>query len=148
MPSTAGDLPRPPRRRPGGEPGDERGDVVLGWLTRIALALTVTAVVAFDGVSVVTSRLGVQDDAADAARAASQTWQERHDVSAALSSADQAASADNPTNAVDVATFRLDADGTAHVTVRREAPTILIRYVGPARRWAQVHARVSTRSTI
>jgi hypothetical protein len=141
MPSIRGDRVRPLF----GDP--ERGDVVLGWFTKVAGVIAVLGVIGFDGISVLTTRLAVEDDAGTAARAASETWQARHDVQASLLMAQETAASQDPANIVDPKGFLIDADGTAHVTIRREAATLVIRHVGPARHWAQVHARVAGRST-
>src|SRR5438477_351831 len=36
----------------------DRGDIVLGWLTRVVVTLAVVALIAFDSIAIVTSRLG------------------------------------------------------------------------------------------
>ncbi len=125
----------------------ERGDVVLGWFAKVGGVIAVLAVVGFDGISVATTRLAVEDDAGTAALAASETWQGGHGVRASLISAEQTAGSANPANVVDPKGFLIDADGTAHVTVRREAVTLVIKRVGAIRGWARVHARVAARST-
>jgi hypothetical protein len=141
MPSIRGDRVRPLF----GEP--ERGDVVLSWFVKVAGVIVVLGVIGFDAISVLTTRLAVEDDAGAAARTASETWDSRHDVRASLVAAQESAAAQDPANIVDPKGFLIDPDGTAHVTIRREAATLVIKHAGPARHWAQVHARVAGRST-
>lgn len=53
----------------------DRGDIVLGWLTRVAAVLLFVGVVAFDLISVGATSMVLSDQARHAAREASSAWQ-------------------------------------------------------------------------
>ncbi|MFC6007238.1 hypothetical protein [Angustibacter luteus] len=122
-----------------GTPRDE-GGIVLGWLTKVAVVLAIVGVIAFDVISVVTARLSVEDAGQQAALTASDVWSRTHDVQATLKAAEDSATESNPLNVVDTATFRVDADGTVHLRVTRDAPTLVAHYVKPLREMSEVHA--------
>lgn len=125
----------------------DRGDVLLSWLTKLLLTFAVIGVIGFDGVSVITARLSVQDEASLAARTASSTWAASHDVMAAYATAVDSARSADPVNEIDERSFSIAADNTVTLTVRREAPTFVVRLVPPLRRLADVRATESGRST-
>ena len=54
------------------ERGD-RGDIVLGWLTKLAVVLGVLGVIAFDGIAVVQAHFQASDRATTAASATQTT---------------------------------------------------------------------------
>ncbi len=125
----------------------DRGDIVMGWLVKVTVVLALIGVVAFDAISIGTTRLSVEDQGNVAARTASENWQRTHDANDALAAASQAATEQNPLNVVVPSTFRVDLDGTAHFTMEREASTLVAHYVGPLRRLCLVDAAAEGRST-
>jgi len=125
----------------------DEGGIVLGWLTKLAIALAIVAVLMFDVLSVVTAKMSVQDQGAAAAMTASDTFVRTHDPKQALDSAQQAITDSNPANVLDVSAFRIDRDGTVHVRVTREAPTLVAHYVGKLRELCNVSADTFGRST-
>src|SRR6476469_6633079 len=104
--------------------GGDRGDIVLGWLVRVVALLAVVGVMAFDGLSIASSRLSIEDQARDAARAAADTCDTEPNATIVL----------NPK------TFSVDRSGIAHVTVTRTAPTFVVRLIPPLRHLAVVHS--------
>jgi Flp pilus assembly protein TadG len=125
----------------------DRGDVIIGWFTKIVIILTLVGLAVFDGASVVTARLSAEDGADRAARAASESWQTTHDLPSALAAAQASLQDSNNGTSVVTGSLRLDADGTAHITVRRRANTIVIGRIPPLRSWADVAATAIARST-
>jgi Flp pilus assembly protein TadG len=125
----------------------DAGGIVLGWLVRLTVVLAVMAVVAFDGISIVTSRLSLEDAGNQAARSASETWQSTHDIRAALASAQQAATEANADTSVVTDSLSVDADGTAHLVVTREASTLVAQHIPPMRSWCELRVRGTGRST-
>jgi hypothetical protein len=117
---------------------DDRGDIVVGWLVRVVASVAVVGVLLFDAVSVGAAKMSVTDQAAQAARAASDSWLTRHDQQVAFDAAWKAATEANPANTVDTKTFRVERNGTVHLTVERTAPTVVLQLVGPLRHWADV----------
>ncbi len=135
-----------PRREAGlTERGDrrDRGDIVLGWLVRVTVGLAVLGLAVFDGLSIGSSRLAVQDTGVSAARVAARAWDEGHDVQRAYAAATAAAREDDPHNEVPPASFRITADGGISLLVRREAPTVVVHRVPWTAGWSRVEATVS-----
>ncbi|WP_460459378.1 hypothetical protein [Angustibacter peucedani] len=128
-------------------PTSDRGDIVLGWLVKIVVILAVFGVVAFDAISIGTTKMSVEDQGDTAARAASETWQRTHDARASLADAQKAAAEANPLNVVVPESFAVDADGTAHFTIEREASTLVAQHIGPLRKVCLVDAAAIGRST-
>lgn len=126
--------------RHGREHPNDRGDIVLSWLVRVIALLAVVGVMAFDVLSVGSSRLSIDDQATTAARAAADSWAASHDRQGAFDAAWRSATESDATNDVDVKSFSIDAAGVAHVTLRREAPTFVVRLIPPLRRLAVVRA--------
>jgi hypothetical protein len=124
--------------------GDDRGDIVLGWLTRLTATLAVLGLIGFDGVSVVVGRLQAEDHANDAARAASGSWVETKDVQAAYDAAlkalaDDGASADT----VDPNAFAVAQDGSVSLRVRHVSTTLVADRIAPLRSLAVSTATVT-----
>lgn len=129
---------------PGGPGGRESGDIILGWLTKLVIGISLTGVVAFDGVSIGVAHVSTVDDANAAALAASHAWQNDHDMTSALQAAEETAGQHGETVVDNSLTF--DSDGTAHISVRREATTLIVRHVHALRSWIEITANGSGRS--
>lgn len=128
------------------DPGD-RGDIVLGWITKIVVLFGVAGLVLFDAISIGSTYVTMSDQGAYAAREASETWQrEKGDVNQAFAAAQQAAESQNALNEIDPDSFVVDPDGTAHVTITREASTVLVHRIGAIRDWATLTRTASGRS--
>jgi hypothetical protein len=123
----------------------ERGDVILSWLTRIVVGISVTAVIGFDSLSIAVTHVSAKDDADAAAVAASQAWRSAHgDATATFQAAQVSASEHGETVVPDSLT--VDPDGTIHLRIRHDATTLLVRHLGPWRSWATVVVKGSGRS--
>ncbi len=119
----------------------ERGDVILGWLTRLVVVLSLVAVVGYDGISLLASRLRVADSATRAALAASEAWPPgRVPSTAAQTSFDAAQATLHPGDRVDAPSFTVTGTGTVDLTVESTASTLLLRRIGPLRHLAYVQA--------
>ena len=77
------------------ESGDDRGGIVMGWLTKIAVVLALAGFVLFDAISV-GSTTRPSPTRAHAAHEASAIWDETQDVQAAYLAASDAAAEQNP----------------------------------------------------
>ncbi|GAC1323261.1 MAG: hypothetical protein NVSMB13_02900 [Mycobacteriales bacterium] len=119
----------------------ERGDVILGWLTKVTLALALLGLVAFDSISLVVAHVAAQDDAVEAVTAGAEAWKARPDLQAAYNAA--AKVADGHTDSVETATFSADPDGTVHLRLHRKATTLVLYRISPLARYADVTAAVS-----
>ena len=124
-----------PTRAGGGR--DDRGDIVVGWLTRIVVVLAVVGVIAFDALSVAAGAVGTADDADTAALAARDTWEQTHDVQQAYNAAVESLS-DKADDTVLANSFAIDDKGTVRLKVRRTVTTLVLHRIGPLRDLAVV----------
>lgn len=110
----------------------ERGDVVLGWLTRLVAVLAALGVIGFDCVSLAQARFQAADRATTAASAAADAFKASHD----LQSAFNAAYATLPAgDTIETKTFTIAPDGTVRLRLHHEAPTLLVSKIGPLKKW-------------
>ncbi|MBX6370682.1 MAG: hypothetical protein IRZ02_00290 [Acidothermus sp.] len=134
------------RARPGDPTSfaNQRGDIVTGWLARVAVTIFAAAVVCFDAFSIGVAHLSAIDDADRTALAASAAWfANSHDVAAAEKAA--AASAASHGERLVPGSLAVQPDGTVDVAIRKTAPTVLLRHIGPLRNWAVVTAHGEAR---
>ena len=124
----------------------DRGDIVLGWLTKLVATLAVLGVVGFDLVALGATRFQAEDHAQAAVRAANETWKSSKDLQAAYESA--LAEAAEHGDRIDPQTFTIASDGAITLTLQRTAATVLVEKVGPLRGWAQVSTTVSGRPAV
>lgn len=118
----------------------DTGDVIVSWLVRLVVVLATVGVLIFDALSVGSSRLSIEDHAATAARAAADSWAATHNKQTAFTSAWESATQADAGNQADPKSFLIDPDGQAHVSLSREAPTLVVHLVGPLRHWALVRS--------
>ena len=123
---------------------NDRGGVIVGYFTKIALVLSVFSLLCFDAVSVGTARIGVEDTAKGAARAAAEQYNETHNPATAYSAAVRYA--DEHDAKVDKKSFTVADDGTVSVTVSQEATTLLVFRIKKTAKWAHVTATASTKA--
>ncbi|MGH8868708.1 MAG: hypothetical protein ACRDYU_11995 [Actinomycetes bacterium] len=109
---------------PGGLHGPEFGGIVLGWLAKITIALLVLGVLAFDALSVVVNEVGVQDEAGQAATAASEVYAEVHDARPAYDAA--VAALNTETSVIIPGSFSVAADASVSLRVERTAPSLVL----------------------
>lgn len=122
---------------------DDRGDIVLGWLTKLAVTLGVLGVVGFDLVSLGASRFQAEDHAQAALRAANDTYRGGRDLQRAYESA--LAEAGKHGDRIAPTDFAVAPDGTLALTLHRTAPTVLVEKVAALRDWAEVTVTVRAR---
>lgn len=133
-------------RGPSPDVAGARGDIVLGWLTKIVVVLGVAGLVLFDAISLGTTAMNLSDQGSYAAREASEAWQQTGNVQKAYDAAVATATEQNALNVVDPATFRIDEDNTVRLRISRTAATILLQYWDRTARWAEVEQEASGRS--
>lgn len=121
----------------------DRGDVVLGWLTKVSVGLAVLGVLGYDGVSVLHTGFNAADAADHAAGNANDSWVAHKDVQAAYAAAQATASAGGGT--VPKQSFAIEADGTVRLQVRETAPTFVLRHIGLLKHFAVVTSAGSAR---
>lgn len=111
----------------------DRGDVVLGWLTRVVVVLGVLGVLGFDGISLAQARFQAADRATTAASAAADAYKATHDVQKAY---DAAYATTTGGDTIETNTFQVAPDGTVTLRLHHEAVTLLVQHIGPLRHWA------------
>lgn len=134
--------------RAGGLPtshAHERGDVISGWLIKLAVSLAVVGLIAFDGISVATAQLSLTDDVAGAAREAVDAAVGAGDYHAAHPAAEAFALEQDPTNVVSPDDVNVASDGATTVTVHRTAPTLILFRLGPLADWAEREATTTAK---
>lgn len=124
----------------------DRGDIVLGWLTKLVVTLSVLGVIGFDLVSLGAARFQAEDHAQAAARAASAEYKSTKDVQKAYDAAFAEVAQHGDT--IDAPTFAVGPDGAVTLTLRRTAPTMLVEKIGPARQWAEVDVTLSAKPAV
>src|SRR5688500_4889246 len=124
---------------------DDRGDIVLGWLTKVVAVLAVLGVIGFDAISLGAARFQAEDHAQLAARAAAETYKSGKDLQAAYDAA--LAEVLEHGDSIDPQTFSVAPDGTVTLTLLRVAPTMIVERIGPVRDWANMTSTVSARDS-
>lgn len=119
----------------------ERGDIIVGWLTKITVFLALTGVLGFDLVSVATTKMSAADDAQNAARKAADVYQDTKDVQTAYTAALDYVEERN--GAIDPADFLVERDGTVRVTVQKTATTVVFYRTSKSKKWTLVKAEGS-----
>jgi hypothetical protein len=124
----------------------DRGDIVLGWLTRIVVVLGLAGIGLFDAISIGTTAVNLSDQGSYAAREASEVWQSTHSVQKAYDAAVEVATEQNPANSIDTGSFRIGEDNTVRLRIRREATTLILFRWDRTARWAQLEREAAGRS--
>jgi len=111
----------------------ERGDIVLGWLTKLALALGVLGLLAFDGIALAQARFQASDRATTAASAAADDYRSSHDLQKAYNAAFATLSGGDT---IETKTFTVAPDGTVTLRLHHEATTLIVSRIGAVKGWA------------
>ena len=119
----------------------DRGDIVLGWLTKLVATLAVLGVLGFDLISLGAARFQAEDHAQAAVRAANEAYRSTPDLQAAYDAA--LAEVVEHGDTIDPQTFAVAPDGTITLTLHRTASTMVIEKIGPLKAWADVERTVS-----
>lgn len=124
----------------------DRGDIVLGWLTRLVVILAVLGVVGFDLIALGAGRLQAEDHAQSATRAAVSSWAQTKNVQQAYEAAlAQLVQDGDVGDKIAPAGFTVTPDGVVTLTLTHTSPTLLVDRIGPARQWATSTATVTGR---
>jgi hypothetical protein len=121
----------------------DRGGIVIGWLTKLIAVVSIGGLIAFDLISLGTSRLQAEDHAHTAARAAVEAYGGPRTVQVAYDAALAEVLADGDT--IDAQSFAFAADGSVTLTLRRTAPTLVVRRISALREHAEVTRTVTQR---
>jgi hypothetical protein len=110
----------------------DQGDIVLGWLTKVVVALGLLGLVAFDGISLAQARFQAADRATTAAAAAADDFKVNHDLQKAYNAAYATVSGGDT---IETKTFTVSTDGTVKLRLHHEATTLIVRRIGPLKKW-------------
>ena len=124
----------------------DRGDIVIGWLTKIVVVLGIAGLALFDALSIGSTSVSLSDQGQYAAREASEAWQQTDSVQRAYDAAVATAVSQNPLNTVDPKSFRIDADDTVHLRIGRTATTIVLHHWDRTAKWAVLEREAKGRS--
>jgi hypothetical protein len=124
-------------------PMGDRGDIVLGWLTKLVVVLAVLGVVGFDLISMGSARFQAEDHAQEAVRAATESYRAAQNLQAAYEAA--LAEVVEHGDTIDPQTFTVAPDGRITLTLRRTASTMVVEKIPPARAWTEVDVTVTAR---
>ena len=114
------------------EAGD-RGDVILGWLTKLIVLVSLLGVVGFDAVTLGAAPFTTEDHAQTAARAAGEAYRATPNPQTAYDAALESIVTTGDT--IDAPTFAVAPDGSVTLTVRHETATLLVSKVPQLRRF-------------
>ena len=112
--------------------GRDRGAARLTTITWLVVVLGVIGVFVFDGVSVMSSRVSAQDDAQNAAFAASSEWHITPNVEDAYQAAVNYLGGKKDERVLRHE-FSVAPDGTVHLLIRRKIQTIVFGHIGAFR---------------
>jgi hypothetical protein len=111
----------------------DRGDIILGWLTKLVVVLAVLGVIAFDGISLVQARFQAADRATTAAAAAADEYHVSHDVQRAYNAAFATVHGEDT---IETTTFKVATDGTVTLRLHHVATTLVLHRIGAIKGWA------------
>lgn len=114
----------------------DSGSIVLGWLTKLAVAITFIGLALFDSISIGAARLGGTDDANNAASAASQSYWSTHSVNAAYQAALESLPSGSET--IPAKTFLIHPDGSVSLVLYRHVNTLVARHIGFLEQYTRV----------
>jgi hypothetical protein len=114
----------------------DSGSIVVGWLTKVALVLTIFGLAAFDAISVGAAHLTGADDANNAASAAATSWRQTHQVQAAYDAARESIGDKDET--ILTRGFVIDANGGVQLLLARKATTLVMYRIGPLKKYTEV----------
>ena len=117
---------------------DDRGEIIMGWLTKLTVVLAIAGLGLFEAISIGSTIASVSDDGSYAAQEASATWDETKNIQQTYDSAVAAAATQNPQDKVLVKGFTVDPDGTVHLRIARTAKTLLLYRWSKTEPWTHV----------
>jgi Tfp pilus assembly protein PilX len=113
---------------------EDRGAMRLVTLTRLVVILGIIGVLGYDTFACMSTRVSTENDAQNAAFAASQAWHNTQNIDQAYQAAVTEV-ANNPGETVEQTGFTVDPDGTVHLILDRTAKTIVFAHIGFLKHW-------------
>ena len=118
----------------------DAGDVIVGWLTRVAAVLLVVGLIGFEVLSVVVAHIQLGDTAASAGSTALTAYAGSHNLDTAYNQAEVVAEESGAT--IIQKSFRINADGSVEFTIRKTANTLVLQHISATEGWTHVKAHV------
>lgn len=117
----------------------DRGSIVIGWLTRIAVFAAIIGVLGYDVVAIGEGRVSAADEADQVAQDAHETWADSHNVDKAFATARDEVLAKGDT--IPAGGFTIEPKtGLVTVKIKRTVETLLVKRFGFSRGWATMTA--------
>jgi hypothetical protein len=118
----------------------DAGDMVVGWLTRIAATLAVVGLIAFEALSILVAHVQLSDTAASAGTTGMSAYVSTHNLNTAYNQAELVA--EDAGARINQHSFRVNADGSLEFTIRKTANTLVLQHIGATQGWTHVHTHV------
>lgn len=109
---------------------NDRGAMRVMTLARVLAALAVVGVGGYDTFACMSDHVKTEDNAQDAAYAASQAWLNTKNIYDAYNAAVTTLKTDNPDDHLVKSSFTVAPDSTVHFVVERTANTLVIQHIG------------------
>lgn len=122
----------------------DRGDIVLGWLTKLVVVIGLVGLVGFDGVSLAQARFQAADRATTAADAAADSFTSTKTLQTAF---DAAYATTRDGDVIETKTFAIAPDGTVTLRLHHTATTLLLHRVKALQHYAEAVATGTARHT-
>jgi len=117
----------------------DSGGIVLGWLTRLTLVMVLLAILAFELISIVITRVGIEDIGVSAAQQALDEYAANHNADAAF----QIASAEAESQGATVAKKSFEiSDESVTFKLEKVAPSLLLFRTDKTASWTEVSTTV------
>ena len=122
----------------------DRGDIVLGWLTKLVVVIGLLGLVGFDGVSLAQARFQAADRATTAADAAAESFAGTKTLQTAF---DAAYATTRDGDVIETTTFAVAPDGTVTLRLHHTATTLLLHRVKALQHYAEAVGTGKARHT-
>ena len=118
---------------------DETGSIVFGWLGRLSLTIAVIGVICFEVLSILVTRVGLDDIGRTAGDRALTVYAESHDPTSAYLAADQYASSQGASLVEKSFTI---SDEAVSFDLKKTAPTLLLYRLDATADYAEVKTTI------
>lgn len=116
---------------------NDNGGIVLGWLTKLVVVLSVLGVLSYDGISVLSATFAAADRADTLAREAAQDYAQSRDVNTTY--ARISAEATSTGDEIAPQDFTVQPSGRVTLVVERTATSVWMYRFSPLKKYLIVH---------
>ena len=114
------------------------GAIVVGWLTKLVLALAVIGFLAYDGVSIVTANVSASDRANTLASEAADDVRQSHDINKSYATIQAEAASTGDTIAPK--DFRVASNGEVTIVLQRQARSLWMDHISALKHFLTIRA--------